>query len=390
MLARSESTVVITLGDPSSQSLLDKTVDTLPDSVRVLDLSSDIIGPVGTLDSLVGSMRLVGAIGASRGVDPGQPRVSQAGRKLYHLPWSRLAMGPDGSRPVRTKALAAGMADTNSADLAAWSDSMRIWVEAVNGRRIQAVVLDYDGTCVSTPHRTSPPPSEVQAEILRLLTTHVKVAIASGRGPSVIEELRRWIPREHWRSVLVGIYNGGVINPLSDGVQRGSSATGELKRAADILRDRLVGAGWSISPRGWQITVERNGFAVVDAAASVAAVIGAEFGSSLKVIKSGHSVDIVPGTSSKREVVDRLEVERSDVLLVGDQGGVGGNDFELLSYSELSLSVDTVSADATRCWNLSNDGTSGPALLAGYLRAVVSRRGVARLALASEVIRGPQ
>ena len=119
-------------------------------------------------------------------------------------------------------------------------------------------------------------------------------------------------------------------------------------------------------------------------------MIAAEFGSSLKVIKSGHSVDIVPGTSSKREVVDRLEVERSDVLLVGDQGGVGGNDFELLSYSELSLSVDTVSADATRCWNLSNDGTSGPALLAGYLRAVVSRRGVARLALASEVIRGPQ
>jgi hypothetical protein len=105
----------------------------------------------------------------------------------------------------------------------------------------------------------------------------------------------------------------------------------------------------------------------------VAAILEPTLGMRLKVVESGHSVDVVPRATSKRAVVDHLGADLGHVLLIGDQGEVGGNDFELLSYSDLSLSVDRVSADGSRCWNLSDDGTAGPALLARYLRAVQTR-----------------
>lgn len=373
LLARPTSTAVITLGDPGSEALVDKTVAVLPPSIRVVDLSTGIEGPAGTLDTMVGCMRLVGEIGAAHGVDPGRPSVSLVGRKLYHLPWSRLAAGPDGLRPARVKAVAAGMTDANPADLDAWMDAWRVWSAMVSGRRVRAVVVDHDGTCVTTQRRTSPPSVEVQGEFIRLLEHGVRVAVASGRGPSIFEELRCWVPREYWETVLVGIYNGGVICPLSETVDRGTSASDDLRAAADLLRAGLVGQDWQVTARRWQVTVERVGTAVADAAASVSAVLAPEFGPRLKVLESGHSVDVVPTATSKRAVVDNLGIDTSEVLLIGDQGEIGGNDFELLSYSDLSLSVDRVSADGTRCWNLSEDGTSGPALLTRYLQAVQTR-----------------
>ena len=59
-----------------------------------------------------------------------------------------------------------------------------------------------------------------------------------------------------------------------------------------------------------------------------------------------------------------------DVLAIGDQGHLGGNDFELLAATELSLSVDTCSPDPTRCWNLDLSGQRGPDVLVRYLDAV--------------------
>lgn len=370
LLNRASSTVVVTLGDPGSQPLVDKTIGVLPSSLRVVDLSTRIPGPVGTLDALVGCMRLAGEVGVARGIDPGQPRVSTTGRKLYHLPWARLASSPDGSRPARVKATATGMVDRNRADLDAWVDAWQKWRKSVSGRPVAAVVLDYDGTCVPTSRRTSPPAQEVQHEIHRLLEHGVRIAFASGRGPSVIEELRRWIPQQFWDDVAVGIYNGGTINPLAEDVERGTVAGGDLAAAADLLSKGLVGQRWEMSARRWQVTVQRGGTAIADVGAAVAAILEPTLGARLKVVESGHSVDIVPRATSKRAVVDHLDLEVGEVLLIGDQGEVGGNDFELLSYSDLSLSVDRVSADGSRCWNLSEDGAAGPTLLARYLRAI--------------------
>lgn len=372
LMNRVDSTVVVTLGEPRSQALLDRTVRVLPETIQMVDLSTEIEGPVGALDAIAGSMRLVGSIAGSRGIDPGRPQVSEAGRRLYHLAWSRIAAGSDPSRPSRVKADSAGMAFAD-ADKTAWEESWRKWRASVAHRRVRAVVLDYDGTCVPTPRRTSPPSSDVQSEIVRLLERGVSVAVASGRGPSVMAELRRWVPRQHWGAFMVGVYNGAVIKPLSEDIEGGTEPLGDLREAAALLEEQLVGGAWTVAARRWQITVERSGHQVADVEACVSSLLQPRFASQLKILRSGHSVDVVSVTTSKRSVVDHLPVDRSEVLLIGDRGEPGGNDFDLLSYSDLTLSVDQVSADASRCWNLSEDGSSGPILLAQYLRAVKFR-----------------
>jgi hypothetical protein len=68
--------------------------------------------------------------------------------------------------------------------------------------------------------------------------------------------------------------------------------------------------------------------------------------------------------------------ERADgaVMAIGDQGHLGGNDFELLAATPWSLSVDRCSADPTRCWNLDSTGRRGPDVLLRYLRALKRQR----------------
>jgi hypothetical protein len=90
----------------------------------------------------------------------------------------------------------------------------------------------------------------------------------------------------------------------------------------------------------------------------------------LKATASGHSIDVIPTDSAKTQTLARVEANcAASVIAFGDQGQVGGNDFELLAATELSLSVDRVSADPSRCWNLDDRGERGPDLLYRYLRS---------------------
>jgi hypothetical protein len=95
----------------------------------------------------------------------------------------------------------------------------------------------------------------------------------------------------------------------------------------------------------------------------------------VKVLRSGHSLDIVPLTTSKVSILDHLSsITGQETLAVGDQGQIGGNDFELLAHRRWSVSVDRCSADASRCWFVGDGSVSGPPLLLRYLKALVKRR----------------
>jgi hypothetical protein len=90
----------------------------------------------------------------------------------------------------------------------------------------------------------------------------------------------------------------------------------------------------------------------------------------LEAVTSAHSVDVLPKASTKVALVERVtSMSGDDVLAVGDQGQVGGNDFELLASRELTLSVDRCSADPTRCWRLVAP-SAGPHALYRYLAAL--------------------
>ena len=97
----------------------------------------------------------------------------------------------------------------------------------------------------------------------------------------------------------------------------------------------------------------------------------------VKVFRSGHSVDVIAKTTSKRAVLQQVRMltnaDAHEVLCIGDKGRWPGNDSELLAEFP-SLSVDEVSTDGETCWNLAPAGFVGPDALASYFSAIKSGR----------------
>ncbi len=200
LLSRAASTAVITLGDPGSRPLVDKTIAVLPGSIRVVDLSTELEGPAGSLDILVGCMRLVGEVGIAKGVDPGRPSVSSVGRKLYHLPWVRLAAGPDSLRPARVKAVAGGMSDAHPADLEAWIDAWHRWSGVVPVAEFRL----WWWTTMGPASRRSGAPALPRRGFKPSSSGYSNTVCASqwhqGVDPRYSRRLRGWVPREYWES----------------------------------------------------------------------------------------------------------------------------------------------------------------------------------------------
>lgn len=368
-----ETLTVLPLSDPSSELLAGKTLALFPERVQVQPLRSHLPWPASVLDLLVASMHVTGITGQARAVDPGKPGVATFGRSLYHLPVGRLldlprpdpvlrkltAM-PGGQRPVLDKAL-------------------QTWLAHVAATNVRGVVLDYDGTCCPTWDRFEPPPQAVQDMICTLLEAGIYIGFATGRGKSLHQATRGWLPEVHWPEIHVGLYNGSCLLTLADDPPDNSRSEDLMSDVGDRLEAASVGL--RIERRATQVTVSStagrsSGAQILPL---VRAVLARQPALTCKTVASGHSVDILAPDSGKVSLLRAVQAQAiGDVLAIGDQGQVDGNDFELLASVTTSLSVDLCSADPTRCWNLDTHGLSGPDLLVKYLRSLkLSRSGAA-------------
>ena len=91
-----------------------------------------------------------------------------------------------------------------------------------------------------------------------------------------------------------------------------------------------------------------------------------------KVFQSGLSIDIVPESSSKNNILNFFEKCGYDdkcFLIIGDCGQFGGNDYEMLNR-ENSLSVDHVSDDPYSCWNFAQPGLRNLEAMLFYLKHI--------------------
>ncbi len=80
-----------------------------------------------------------------------------------------------------------------------------------------AVVFDYDGTLCDASERFTGGLDEVSEQLTRLIAAGVLVGIATGRGKSVRNDLRRALKdSDLWKRVLVGYHNGSEIAFLDD------------------------------------------------------------------------------------------------------------------------------------------------------------------------------
>lgn len=383
-----DATALIVLTGPEGADLAERTIELLPHTRQAIVVRTDDAFPAGALDTLAAGMQMFGELAHQRGIDPGRPHVPQSGRRLYHLKWARHygLVGDSSSRStaVRRKLQAASMSLEASAIADLYANRLDRWLQRAAAQSIRAVVVDYDGTCCTTANRLNPLTSPVTSGLLRLLDAGIELGFASGRGRSLHTTLRQWIPVSQWAQVHVGMYNGGLVQRLDSEMPPRTESVGVLAELVLRVESALTGFDCSLAGRDGQLTIEFTdggvGAAMIGGVESIVrSVVVAHAGTEYKVCSSGHSLDVIPATSSKVSVIDAVDCAPDEILAVGDRGDVGGNDFELLAAAGIGLSVDHVSADPDRCWNLAAAGRSGPQALTDYLGVIDTHRGGVRI-----------
>ena len=377
-----ERMFVVALTAAGSRDIWSSIRAALPSTVRSVDVDLGHGGRFRTVTSIAEGLELVRALGEIAGIDPGRPgrgdfaEAIYDDRGLYDVAWR---LGP----AVRHKLAAVQLHDDPTCPETQVCSGHADWIERLSTARIGGVVLDYDGTVVSTEARLSPPSSEVLAELVRLADAGIAIGFATGRGGSAGTALREALPSRIHRDVVVGYYNGGHIRTLDVDIEDDQpDADAELEAFADWLEgEGLLAPGTPLKRGRVQIALRHE--QVVDPA-EFAARVGlndAVASGRVAVLSSHHSFDLVPATTSKTSVTTRMIAKLGDastVLAIGDSGEPGGNDRELLGRPP-SISVDGVCGHLDGNWSLFGRTATGPAALLRILRALRVEDGHARL-----------
>ena len=386
---RDEDSAILSLETPDDNTIADQTLELLPKSVPTTRLKIAHDGWLADLAGICEGFYLTGVAGREQGIDPGRPGVPSFGRKLYHANAFRARQHASKMPAWKVRAIERKASErierlTEENRLRFWSKAIDAVIEGLTNARFCGIVLDYDGTLCSEDRRFDPLPQEMAAALTSLLESGANLGIATGRGKSVRERLREALPKKHWRQVLVGYYNGGQIIPLeSDELPDGTDhVSAELELISEAIRaDRLLIQG-SVTLRYHQITLTvPRGMLLEALCEHVEALVHRVATDGFRVMRSGHSVDVVPDAVSKVAVVERI-IERCAVdgthavLRIGDRGRLPGNDAQMLA-SPYGLSVHEVSSDAHSCWNIAPPGQRGWQATLWCLRHLkVSKRGI--------------
>lgn len=373
---RSTDTAVLALISPVFAALARDTIAELPTDVPIERWEFSDDSPASALLGLQRAMELAGVAAAKLGYDAGRPGVPEFGHHIYDLktPPQR-PMPTTGEIAIARKVRACGRSSERDHLLQALTHFETTLHEAT----LSGIVLDYDGTIVSTARRFEAIEPAMAAELNRLLEAGLLFGIATGRGRSVHDKLRGAIAPEYWSRCSVGYYNGATIRSLADNCDGlADVATDPAITAADAaLRRAPELAGTIFETRPLQITVTRAESVEHGLWMKVRSVLERSNLGTLKVVHSSHSVDVTPFNVSKaavvRHVAERAGVGESAFLKIGDRGRWPGNDADLLAMSH-GLSVDEVSGHPDSCWNLVPLGLTGPLATLYYLRRVRTGR----------------
>ncbi len=372
---RLDQTTIVALIEPELSRLAERTLAILPEAAHVVRLESRLNWPLSTVDLLVASMNAIAGTAVASDLDPGRPRVPRFGRQLYRLS-SRSLISP-GAGPADRKLSALRIGGPHKLRRR-YERAADVWVSELRTKRFHGFVFDYDGTVCATNERYELPDATIQDELLRLLREGAVLGFASGRGGSLHRDLRAWVPKQAWPQVQLGLYNGGLSLRLSQPLDVRREPSRAIAEALRRMRVSPLTSYIELAERGHQLAMsprEDSGLtldAIMQAAQEIILTPPAQ---PLKATASAHSIDVIPADTAKTQTVQRVCTEvDGEVMAFGDQGQVGGNDFELLAATRWSLSVDRVSSDPTRCWNLDERGERGPELLRRYLRSLQRMR----------------
>ncbi len=349
-------------------------------------------GDGGRFDNAVGIVKglaMIEAMGAAVRIDPGKPGIGEFGPAMYEndaLKQLALNLTP----AIRQKRRAVLRRDDS-----AWS-GISLWaVQDAHLKKLEdasfgAIVLDYDGTVVDTKDRYDPPSAEMVQELERLHQIGLRISIATGRGGSAGKALRDALDPKLHSGITMGYYNGAYVRRLDidiDDEENRPPRDAAIDEAITWLESRrdLFQKFPKLKP-GVQITIQAADLfhpkRFVHDVQSCMPIAGGR----LKILRSGHSFDIVAASATKlhvvRAMIDELG-EDSAVLCMGDSGARHGNDYAILS-TPFSISVGEVCGMLEGCWSLFGEHITGPSALLKVLQALVpSASGKVRLDVSS-------
>lgn len=341
------------------------------------------------VSGLLDAMFLTEALADDAGIDPGQPQVPEFGRLIHAVDTAAVLYSARKEQPRLELAARRKLASHKPASEPVREDVVQAaatYAERITRAEIKAAVCDFDGTLCRAENRFEKMSIEHVEQVSSLIRQGMSIAIATGRGGSLHEDLRNSFDPELHSSIHVGYYSGAVIAPLNEEFVQppANPAFQELwnwlnrsvysqhcKQLADLARggqmsirlhsapecQRLLGA-----VRHW---LEREGW------------------NGWRAFSSGHSIDVLDASTSKRKVVahlaESLRIDpTTELLRLGDSGQEGGNDYELLSEG-LSLSCERVSVDLDSCWNFGAPGSNQVDVTSAYLRGLIRHGGAFRL-----------
>jgi len=358
---RPDECAVLALIEPSLQRLWDAMRNLFPPEIPTLTMPFAGGQPADLLAGLVAQMKLLAIVAQRRGKDPGRPNVGSFGREIHYANVSSLIPAPPTSESdgEQSKYEVLGARWPSLERHGSMHRSMESFRQSLELQRFRAIVFDYDGTLCSSQPTDAAPSEAVIKHVLTLADAGVLIAIASGRGGSIQEELQKSIPDRYWNRILVGLYNAGHISDLAT-APGGSRPTSEfLSHVTRIVR-RLKGLGVPIetirTTHPYQVSVrfragvntESNWLVIADALRQAGLDLS-------RVVRSKHSVDILASGVDKSHlvahVIQEFKIEPYEILTVGDQGAWPGNDSTLLEH-RFSLSVDVPTRRLDRGWKL--------------------------------------
>ena len=369
---RGGTTSVVSIEDSANTTLAGTILQLMPDEVCKLRLSSHFEGPEATIDLFVQVLHLIGSLSVIGGFDPGCPPVAKFGRRMYRNGFKASKAPTARQAWVARKAEALGLLPhENTAFVAQALDG---FLTKLCKASLKAVVADYDGTLCAPLGRFTGISDDMARLLSTLLGQGLYIGVATGRGDSAYDDLRKIVPPIHWDKVLLGLYNGSVILRLNETFpdqkadcppQHGTTFK-MLQPLVDQLPVRVLRNPYQLSlVPTTPLNLDNLRRTVVESLINLV--------SPSQVHQSGHSVDILHTRNSKAETPHELQrilgITDNDVLRIGDLGNWGGNDFDLLNEG-LSLSVDRVSSKLDTCWNLGSPGSKGITTTMQYLLAL--------------------
>jgi HAD superfamily hydrolase (TIGR01484 family) len=368
---KGDESALIVLETPEVAKLARRTMNLLPAQYPRAVLTSSLTGYLACLHLYIQIFHLVNETGKRLDIDPGMPKVPGFGRKIYHIGLSpAITVKNKGNRHIWIQRKVRVSNEQESIV----EKSLDEFLTKLKNTIFSGIVFDYDGTLCDFSDRYHPPKQEIVSALNDLLSEDIPIGIATGRGRSARDDLKKVIDKKYWGNITVGNYNGFRIANLSDDLSDADELfSNNIKKADALLRnDLLLSKYTEIKTRLKQISVFFQSWSHRDAVIKrLLEILNDQ--KSLKIAESEHSVDILDREVSKLKVIEKLreslEGEDKNILIIGDQGQVGGNDFEMLNLP-YSLSVNKVSTSLTTCWNLSPPGLKGSKATLSVLKAI--------------------